>query len=360
MTLFSFLEQAFSVLFRLPELWLETWWRIIRRPFKAPLVLAFSTRRSFDCALSSPIFFLINIILFYILNSTLPEGLIRFAHWQRINLDARKFFNLEDVNAIRLLVLVIVSTSVATFSYIMLARVLGIRSKLARLLSTTLIYYWSVQFAIVLMLLLGLYALHLFPSIDQIYNSILLTILLAVAASASLLIWVFGALMLVRASPLNKIIGWKRFILRTAVTISLVLMFIGIYYLSSQIYIKGPIEKTVDIVDGECNIEHGGLRIEALVHNSSTNMYKINSISVEVGPVGTPSPDSPEIWVYKIPNPMYLKPDATETIKTDVLTSEFLNRMISKGGALECSYQLDLELPSGYFRKNEVWLPKPK
>jgi hypothetical protein len=284
-TLVSFFEKAFSVLFRLPELWLETWWRILRRPLKAPLLLAFSTRRSFDLALSGPIFYLINIVLLFILLSTFSEGLTRFANLQSANIDVRTFFNLEDVNSIRVLVLSIVFTSAATFFFIMLARGLGIGPKLPRLLSATLIYYLSVQVMITLVLLLSLYSLSLLKlSIDYTSALILIAILLAVALSASLLIWILGALMLVRASPWNTIRGWRRVILRSAVTSALILIFIGLYMLIRQINIEAPIQKTVYIVDGECNLEHDGLYVKSVVHNGSTIMYKIEAISVRVGP----------------------------------------------------------------------------
>jgi hypothetical protein len=179
----------------------------------------------------------------------------------------------------------------------------------------------------------------------------LLAILLAVAAaSASLLIWVLGALMLLRASPWNKIHGWRRVILRSAVTSALVLIIIGSYMLLSEIKIEGPIEKTVDIVDGKCKLENGSLKIESLVHNSSTIMYKIEAISVRVGP----SVGEAESRVYTIEHPAYLKADDTQTIRVGVPNYEFLNNIISMGEPVECRYELLVQPPWGNFKVDLV------
>jgi hypothetical protein len=280
----------------------------------------------------------------FILLSTFSEGLTRFAAWPSISLDMKKFFNLEDIYSVRILVLAVVFTSVATFFFAMLARGMGISPKLARLLSTTLIYYLSVQLMIALVTLLSVYALNLLaPSMD------LLAILLAVSAAlASLLLWVLGALMLFRASPLNKIRGWRRVISLSAVTSAVILIFIGTYMLLGLINIEGPIEKTVDIVDGECRIDNSGLQIEEFVHNSSTTMYKIKAISVSV------AQSSGESAVYTIKYPLYLKADDTKAISVGVPKDEFLNSIISMGEPVECRYELLVQPPWGAFKLDLV------
>jgi hypothetical protein len=187
----------------------------------------------------------------------------------------------------------------------------------------------------------------------------------------SLLIWVLGALMLVRASPWNKVHGWKRLLLTSALTSALILLSLGSGTLgfliadqTEQYGLKGPIHKTVDIVDGECKLDHYGLHVESLVHNSSTSLYKINAIKVRVGSRSIPKDqkqdyDRAEFFAgrlgrdYRIrpaSSPTYLKADATETITGTIENDEFLNRMISER-ELWCMYGLELELPTGNYSK---------
>jgi hypothetical protein len=55
------------------------------------------------------------VVILFILLSDFSVGLTRFANLHSVNIDTKKFLNLEDIYSIRILVLSIVFTSVATF-----------------------------------------------------------------------------------------------------------------------------------------------------------------------------------------------------------------------------------------------------
>jgi len=144
--LLSFIEQAFRVIFRLPELWLETWRRLLRHPLRAPLLLALSTRRSFNVALPGPIFFLLNIIVIYLLSSAsifkedVNPTITRL----------QQILSVGDQRSLSILLSSVLLTSVATFLFVILARGLGINPpRLVRIISSALVYYLTIQMVLI-------------------------------------------------------------------------------------------------------------------------------------------------------------------------------------------------------------------
>jgi hypothetical protein len=369
-TLLSSFEKAFGAIFRLPELWLETWRRLLRRPLKAPLLLALSTRRSFELALPAPIFFLINVILIYFLFSALEHYANNTAAEE-----LQHFVNLGDYTSISIIVISVIFTSTATFFFIAVARCLGVRSPLVRLLTEPLVYYLSIELVIIAALLNMSFSLA--ASV--------------VALGASLYIWIIGAMMLIRASALNENRGLIRFILAAVITCVLILIVVVVSTIGIILfdYLSSTREETVDIVDGKCTINNDGLNVESIVHNGTKSMYKITDIFVTVGSLpslpangglmpleeelneetdsnskakndseqknetesDSTEPDSNSYSVHYV---TYLKADDIQTIRVSVPSDEFLNRIISRGHRVECRYEVSAERPSENFKVDRV------
>jgi hypothetical protein len=268
---------------------------------------------------------------------------------------------LEDQGSISVVVTAVMLVSMATFCYIVLARCLGIKPAILRLMSETLIYYASVQ----LLFIVGLFvtANYLNSAATHMeYRTILIAIMvmLLVGLCLTLLIWALGAFMLIRASPWNLIHGWKRVVLQICVTSALISIFGGLIYLSSKFSsytLKAPMTKTVDIVDVECKIIDDDLIVTGFVHNNSNAVFKIKAIKARIGSADTAILNRKFYAIPLAGGPTYLKANSSETIAAAVPRDEALHQMILKGGLLECTCELDVEVPTGNFKKVAVQLP---
>jgi hypothetical protein len=276
--------------------------------------------------------------------------------WEASPVDLGTVLQFEDFNSIGLLVSSVVLISAATFCYIILARCLNIRRNNIRVVATTLTYYWSVEILLFTVLMI---VVLIYKTMTILSFAFILALLLI-----ALLIWFPGAQMLVRASPWNKVGGWKRLGLQSALTSVLIIIFLGLFWLTerfSNYSLKETVVKTVDIVDGECNVDSNNLKISAFVHNSSPDFLKIKTIKVLVE--ADDMPDRKFHKWYSVPvadGPKYLKADDTDNITVNIPADEFLNQMISNNRVLNCSYALNVEYPSGNFNKDQVRLLAPK
>ena len=364
MPLVSFFEQAFTLLLRLPELWLETWRQILRHPFKAPILLALVTRRSFNVAIPSPIFYILNVVMLSFLASALfTKGQLSNVP----NVDLLAYSKLEDPNAVRTVFVGVIVTSVATFCFIMLARSLRIGPRLARVLSASLVYSLSIQLFMIIGLMFFMYGLEtLFPSMDY-YRNYQIIFFVIITSCLSFGIWTANAAMLIRVSPWNTIRGVRRFIIYGTVIIVCIIIIVGLLALSSLIShrtLKLPPIQTVDIVDGQCQLAKDGLLIRSVVHNNSTRIYKIDAINAKISYVDSSGPRSGDYIINLDGGPRYLEAETTGTIVATTPSDKFLEEILtawpsSSDGIFECSYNLNLSLPSGNFKKDKLQLSRP-